>query len=87
MAFKDIVVNKKERYSIGTEDISGGHYVAVPVSNSLVDYDEYYEISKEEFNNYLNDENLALEFVEKCRRREQDNLLFFQPGRDRGWPV
>lgn len=52
----------------------------------MVDYMEYYKLSDEEYEAFSNDGSLALGFADSCRRREQDDRLFMQPGTDRGVP-
>ncbi len=84
MNFQDTYVSKKKRFSIGVETQSGQHYLSIPVSNSKVDYDEYYQITPEMFGAFGADPNAALVFVEQCRCRENDELLLMKPGRDRG---
>lgn len=86
LRLKDIVVCKKGRFSIGVEESSGKFYVSIPVSNSRVDYEEYYEIDEATFARYQADLHAALDFAERCRRRDADELLMFDPGKDRGVP-
>jgi hypothetical protein len=57
------------------------------VSNGIVDYEEYYEITPEQYETFLNDKAAAVEFVESCRRHERDDLLIEKPGSNRGTPV
>ncbi len=83
----DVFVSREDRYSIGTELDSGRHYVSIPVSNGLVDYEEYYAISPQQSEAFLGDTTAALEFVEECRRHEHDDLLVQKPGTNRGTPV
>lgn len=85
--FSDAFASREDRYSIGAELDSGSHYVAIPVSNGVVDYVEYYAISPEQFDVFLADRSAAIEFVEACRRREHDDLLILKPGANRGTPV
>ncbi|OBA85078.1 hypothetical protein A5642_24790 [Mycolicibacterium mucogenicum] len=87
MRFSDVFVSKGDRYSIGVELDSGSHYVSTPVSNGVVDYEEYYAISAEQSDAFLSDTTAAIEFVEACRRREYDDLLILKPGTNRGTPV
>lgn len=87
MRFSDVFVSKGDRYSIGAELDSGSHYVSIPVSNGVVDYEEYYAISPEQSDAFLADRTAAIEFVEACRRREHDDLLILKPGTNRGTPV
>jgi hypothetical protein len=86
MKFENAFVSREHRYSLGLETESGLHYAAIPVSNQLVDYIERYKLTDDEYERFLGDQAQAIEFVESCRRHEQDERLFLQPGRDRGVP-
>jgi hypothetical protein len=85
--FEDAYFAREDRFSVGIESTSGRHYVSFPVSNRLVDYEEYYVISRAQFGVFTTDHAAALDFVNQCRRHEHDDLLFVQPGRDRGTPT
>ncbi|WP_205873999.1 hypothetical protein [Mycobacterium camsae] len=87
MKFINTYLSKEHRYWLGTESDSGSHFAAIPVSNQMVDYIESYRITPAEYEAFLHDEAAALEFVESCRRREQDDRLFMPPGADRGTPT
>jgi len=87
MKFKDIIVNREERFSVGVEEDSGKHYVSIPVSNGMVDYEEYYEIDQSTFERYRTDPESARDFVGRCRKREMDDRLIVKPGRNRGTAV
>jgi hypothetical protein len=87
MRFEDAVVVKADKYAIGTETLSGRHYVSFPVSNGFVDYEEYYEITPTDFERYRDDPPTARTFVDECRRRQHDELLMVKPGRLRGNPI
>ncbi|MHC8394214.1 hypothetical protein ACYZT8_11220 [Pseudomonas sp. LB3P93] len=84
MKFNDIFFSKNERFSIGIEEESGKFYISIPVSNRMVDYEEYFEIDKSTFDTYIKNPASALAFVERCRNREVDYLLIIKPGIDRG---
>jgi hypothetical protein len=84
MKFNDTSINTDERFTIGIEAVSGTYYVSIHVNNRLVDYDEYYEISKESYELFLKDPSAALIFVESCKARQEDESLMFKPGADRG---
>jgi len=84
MNFVDTAVNKIRRYSIGRETESGRYYLSIPVSNRMVDYEEYYEISAELHDGYPANSALVDEFADQCRRQAHDALLFQEPGSDRG---
>ena len=85
--FEDAYFAREDRSSVGVETTSGRHYVSFPVSNRIVDYEEYYVISSAQFAMFMTDHAAALEFVKQCRRHEHDELLFMQPGSDRGTPT
>lgn len=72
---------KDKRFSIDQDLDSGKHYLAFPVFNGNVEYEEYYEILPDELEHLLEDESALLALVEKSRRRENDDRLLFQPGR------
>jgi len=84
MKFIDINFSRENRFSIGVEEEAGKFFLSIPVRNQRVDYEEYYEISKEMFESFKVDMNSALPFVQQCRNRELDHLLIQKPGKDRG---
>lgn len=84
MKFRDVVVNKAERFSIGVEEESGRYFVSFPVRNEFAEYEEYYEITAVQFEQFQRDSAAALAFVTQCRNREKDELLIVEPGRLRG---
>ncbi|GAB2566378.1 hypothetical protein [Leucobacter ruminantium] len=86
--FEDIYVSQEHRFSLGAELIFGIGYLSIPVSTGLVDYEEYYALNRDEFEQFRKDPELALPLVEQCRRREQDGRLMQQlPVTNRGVPV
>ena len=87
MKFEDAFFSEKDRLAIGVEKETGKHYLSIPVTNSFVDYEEYYEISEEVFNDYAQNLDKAIAFAEECRARIHDNLLIIKPGADRGISV
>ena len=87
MRFSDVFVSKEDRYSVGAELDSGRLYVSIPVSNGVVDYEEYYAISAEQSDVFLADRIAAIEFVDACRQHQHDDLLIMKPGTNRGTPV
>jgi hypothetical protein len=84
MKFSRIHVNREEMFSLGVEQTSGQFYVSFPVSSGFVDYAEYYAIDAHTFERFHHDLASALEFVNRCRRRELDELLIQKPGWNRG---
>ena len=84
LKFTDRKFWKDLRFSVGVEEASGRHYLAIPVSNQRVDYEEYYAIDRVDFERFCADPNAAAELVERCRRREADDRLIVPPGKWRG---
>ena len=87
MKFEDSYFSRDDRYSLGVESSSGRFYASIPVSNGIVDYEEYYELTPDQYHAFFNSRDAAIEFIEACRRRERDELLIQQPGSNRGTPV
>lgn len=79
--------SREHRYSIGEDRKTGGYFLAIPVSNGVVDYDEQYHITPEQYRSFLADESAAVGFVEECRRREHDDQLIYPPSERRGEPI
>lgn len=87
MKFEDTYFSRDDRYSLGIESVSGRYYASIPVSNGIVDYEEYYELTQDQYRNFLIDDTAAIEFIQACRNREHDDLLLQRPGSNRGTPV
>lgn len=87
MKFNDLFVNREEMFSMGIEEVSGQYYVSFPVSNGMVDYEEYYAIDRATFELFEQDLQAALEFVTRARQRELDQLLMMKPGNNRGTAI
>ncbi|WP_026817931.1 hypothetical protein [Arthrobacter castelli] len=87
MKFVDAYFSRENRYALGVEQEAGRYYASLPVSNGVVDYEEYYELTKAQFDHFRAEPDDAIEFIEACRRREHDDLLIQKPGWNRGTPV
>lgn len=87
MEFADTHFSRVDRYSLGIESSSGRRYVSIPVTNGVVDYEEYYEITPDQYEAFSSDRDAAIEFVQSCRQHEHDELLIEKPGNNRGTPV
>lgn len=48
IGFNDTYFSRDDRYFLGIESTSGRHYVSIPVSNGIVDYEGYYEITPDQ---------------------------------------
>jgi len=55
MNFNDTLVNTDERFAIGIEETTGKYYISISVNNRMVDYEEYYELSKGSYLLFLKD--------------------------------
>lgn len=86
MKLRTVFVDPVRRFSLDVDEDSGRTFVAIPVRNSTVEYDEWYEIDRAVFEEYRVDPTRAHDLVARARRREIDHLLLFPPGRDRGLP-
>ena len=82
----DAFFDKAHRYSLGVEEESATAYLSIPVASNLVDYEEFYALSKEEYSGLLADPAAARIFAEQCRHREHDDRLILKPGCNRGEP-
>ena len=84
MKFDDEYFSRVHRYSLGTEKNSGKKYLSITVSNSRIDYEEYYEVDPLIFDELLRNPEQAIGLAQKCRNRENDEWLMLKPGTDRG---
>jgi hypothetical protein len=78
--------DRERRFSLEIDEESGRTFVAIPVSNRMADYLEWYEVGAQQFARFRADPDLAFAFAERARRRELDHLLLLPPGTDRGEP-
>ena len=81
---QDAFFSREDRYSLGIDLDSGRHYASIPVSNGIVDYEEYFVLTDEQYEEFLTEPAVALAFADECRRRERDELLMVTPGSNRG---
>jgi len=86
MDFQDTFFSREDHYSLGIETESNRPYAAFPVTNGIVDYEENYELTREQYEHFLADHAAALAFVEEARKHEHDDLLMQKPGWNRGIP-
>lgn len=84
MKFEDTFFSREKRYSIGIEKENGRYYLSIPVTNHMIDYEEYYEISENYYNIFLANPEMAVKFAKQCKKREKDDLLIVTPGELRG---
>ena len=84
MNFEDTSTDSENRFSVGIETESGQYYLSIPVANRMVDYEEHYLITKEQYDRFSENRAELVAFAENCRKRLYDHLLLQKPGRDRG---
>ncbi len=75
MNFKDIYINREERFSVGIEEDSQKYYLSIPVSYGVLDYEEYYEIDQEDFEKFFSEHEHLRKIAEACRERKNDSRL------------
>lgn len=85
--FNDTYVSREDRFSLGLDMETGGYYASFPVTIGIIDYEEYYKLTPEQYEDFMRDHTAALNFVNSCRRHERDDLLIEKPGWNRGTPI
>ncbi len=86
MAYELSFFSDQNDYWLGRDPESRRHVLGIPVSNPMVDYIETYWLDDQQYSAFVENEELAAQFAEACRRREHDDLLTHRPGRYRGTP-
>ena len=86
MTYEFSYFSKEHDYWLGTDPESKRHLLGIPVSNPMVDYIESYWLDAVQYRSFLENQDLAIEFADACRRREHDDLLTHRPGKYRGTP-
>lgn len=86
MTYEFSYFSKDHDYWLGSDPESGRHLLGIPVSNPMVDYIESYWITDDQHVSFVDNDSLATQFADECRRREHDDLLTHRPGRHRGTP-
>jgi hypothetical protein len=87
MRFKYTNFSRENRFAIGIDLKSKKYFISIPVNIGLVDDQEYYEITEDEFNCFEKNKSYFIELAEKCRNRQNDAHLIYQPGKARGNPT
>jgi hypothetical protein len=83
--YRPVYVSQSPRFSLDRDVKTGAPVLSIPVSNQMVEYEEWYSISEDEFEQFMADHELAKAFALRCGRRELDERLVLKPGRDRGY--
>ena len=77
--FDPIKINRNLKHSLGKELTTNKYYLSFlvsPANHRYVEYEEYYEISEEEFNLFINNEEKLLQFIESFRSGGNKLKLF-----------
>jgi len=85
--FKDANFSRIGRYAIGFDTETSKYYISILCRNHMIDYDEYYEITPEEFKIFSQDIDKARDLAQRCRERQEEHRLFYQPSIIRGSPI
>ena len=85
--FKELVVLPDERISVGIDESTGKYCLAIPVSNGLAEYSEFYVIEQNEFEALTRSLDPVRAIARLSRERKNDSRLLLSPGRIRGEPV
>lgn len=80
LQFDDMMISQEEQFSLGVERTTGVHYISVSVAAQVVDYEEYYELTEEEFFRLLDDPEAGQALARRCRDGQEDARLFRRPG-------
>ena len=84
MRLRTLVAFKSHWFVLGIDDYSGQHYLAIPLSNRTISYEEYYRLDKDQFETFKSNVDLGMAFADKCRNREMDHLLIIPAILERG---
>lgn len=83
---KLIHLNEKRYFSFRQDEITGKYYLSIPVSNSLIDYMEYYEVPKNMVDFYPSNIQEVEELVKKCREGLMFHIALNERAPNRGEP-
>jgi len=85
--FQQTLASAEGRYSLGVDLKTGGNFLAIPMSNRIVEYNEHYALTAAEHRRFLDDGQAAARFADECRARRHDDRLIYQPSENRGEPL
>lgn len=76
LQFDDMLISQEEQYSLGIERTTGAHYISVSIPAQLVDYEEHFVLTEEEFFILLDDPEAGQALARRCRAGEEAARLF-----------
>jgi hypothetical protein len=80
MSIETVFVFRAERFRIGQDTESRKYVLAIAMGQGAVEYDEYYELTDEEFARFSRNLAEMRELAEECRRQRQDHRRLVAPG-------
>jgi hypothetical protein len=62
-------------------------FLSIPVANQMVDYEEYYRLTPDQYCLFSANAAAAGLFADECRARERDDMIILAPRTDCGEPL
>ncbi|WP_039914678.1 hypothetical protein [Cellvibrio mixtus] len=81
-----IHLNADRYFSFRQEEKTGKYYLSIPISNSQIDYMEYYEVPKSMVDSYPNNIQEVEDLVKRCREGLMFHISLNERAPDRGGP-
>lgn len=78
--------NADRYFSFRQDEITGKYYLSIPVSNSRIDYMEYYEVPNVMVDSYPDNIQEVEDLVKKCREGLMFHIALHKRAPDRGEP-
>ena len=78
-SFEPIKTSRNLRYTLGKEITTNKYYLSFlvsPANHSYIEYEEYYEVSEEQFHLFISDEEKLIRFIENFRSGRNKLRLF-----------
>jgi hypothetical protein len=77
--FKDDFVSREHRFSLGTDQETGGTYLSTPVSGftAAAEWEAYFAITGDQFARFRADPSTADDFTEDCRMGRNRKFLIY----------
>lgn len=85
--FKDTKVYSTHYFSIGIEELSNQPYISIPVSNGMIETEEYYKLDEKLYKSYEQYESDLIQLARDCFDKKNDeNLIYYQTLNRREFP-
>lgn len=83
MNFEISVLFKDLQFALGIDRDTGTYLLQIPARTAMIDILEYFTLTKEEFELYRAEPQLAMGLVQLCSDWKCDDRLFYTPDRER----